>query len=237
MQPAALLQCCGCCSSGNLTSLPASAHTSVRARPDQCRQSSDLLPHTDLPQACRDSQETDLVAFADHLAQNYTPNTVIVDATASDGPPAQYLDWMRKGVHVITPNKKLNSGGAQPQLSSATYTPACVWSEPRRRCSLLGWSQTPLVRCAHLTDAWRAGPLERYTELRHFQRGSYIHFLYEVCACTACPSRAFVHRTSMVHRLLQRMQLAATDDPTSQFVRARALMRRLPPTEALPALA
>ena len=50
------------------------------------------------------------MAFADHLAQNYTPNTVIVDATASDEPPAQYLDWMRKGIHVITPNKKLNSG-------------------------------------------------------------------------------------------------------------------------------
>ena len=59
---------------------------------------------------CRHSRETDLVAFADHLSQNYTPNTVIVDATASDGPPAQYLDWMRKGIHVITPNKKLNSG-------------------------------------------------------------------------------------------------------------------------------
>lgn len=48
--------------------------------------------------------------FAEHLASNYVPNVVIVDCTASDGPPAQYLNWMKQGIHVITPNKKLNSG-------------------------------------------------------------------------------------------------------------------------------
>lgn len=52
----------------------------------------------------------DLERFADHLSSNYVPNTVIVDATASDDPPAHYLDWMKRGIHVITPNKKLNSG-------------------------------------------------------------------------------------------------------------------------------
>ncbi|KAK9838066.1 hypothetical protein WJX74_011058 [Apatococcus lobatus] len=56
------------------------------------------------------SQPTDLDAFRDHLASSYVPNTVIIDATASDAPPQHYLEWMRRGIHIITPNKKLNSG-------------------------------------------------------------------------------------------------------------------------------
>ena len=59
---------------------------------------------------CRDSEPANLTAFADHLAGNYVPNSVIVDATASEAPAQRYLEWMQKGIHVITPNKKLNSG-------------------------------------------------------------------------------------------------------------------------------
>ena len=44
------------------------------------------------------------------MANSYVPNSVIIDATASDLPAQKYLEWMKKGVHVITPNKKLNSG-------------------------------------------------------------------------------------------------------------------------------
>ena len=44
------------------------------------------------------------------MASHYVPNTVIVDATASEVPARKYLDWMKKGIHVITPNKKMNSG-------------------------------------------------------------------------------------------------------------------------------
>ena len=39
---------------------------------------------------------TDLAALGDHLEKNYVPNCVIVDATASDGPPGHYLEWMKK---------------------------------------------------------------------------------------------------------------------------------------------
>lgn len=58
----------------------------------------------------RSAEPADLSAFADHLAGHYVPNSVIVDATASEAPAAQYLEWMKKGIHIITPNKKLNSG-------------------------------------------------------------------------------------------------------------------------------
>lgn len=38
------------------------------------------------------------------------PNTVVVDCTASDAPAAAYESWMKRGIHVITPNKKMGSG-------------------------------------------------------------------------------------------------------------------------------
>ena len=45
------------------------------------------------------------------------PNSVVVDATASEAPAAAYLDWMQRGLHIITPNKKLNSGPLQRYLA------------------------------------------------------------------------------------------------------------------------
>jgi len=54
--------------------------------------------------------DLDTDAMADHLANSSIPNTVVLDCTASDDPPAEYLNWMKKGIHIITPNKKLNSG-------------------------------------------------------------------------------------------------------------------------------
>lgn len=59
------------------------------------------------------AQPIDLDAFSTHLSKNEIPNTVILDCTASDEPPKEYLKWMKKGVNVITPNKKLNSGDLQ----------------------------------------------------------------------------------------------------------------------------
>ena len=56
------------------------------------------------------AEPVDLDKFAQHLSSNYIPNTVIIDCTASEGPPEKYLSWMRHGIHVITPNKKLTSG-------------------------------------------------------------------------------------------------------------------------------
>lgn len=49
----------------------------------------------------------DLDAFAKHLASSFIPNAVIVDATASEAPAEHYESWMRHGINVITPNKKV----------------------------------------------------------------------------------------------------------------------------------
>lgn len=61
----------------------------------------------------KEAQPVDFTRFSDHLANNYVPNTVIIDCTASDAPSEHYLEWMRKGIHIITPNKKMSSGPLQ----------------------------------------------------------------------------------------------------------------------------
>jgi bifunctional aspartokinase / homoserine dehydrogenase 1 len=56
------------------------------------------------------AQPTDLGKFSDHLSRSFIPNSVIIDCTASEVPSEYYLDFMKKGIHIITPNKKMNSG-------------------------------------------------------------------------------------------------------------------------------
>jgi aspartokinase/homoserine dehydrogenase 1 len=58
-----------------------------------------------------------MTAFAEHLKNHYVPNSVIVDSTASEVPATHYLEWMQKGLHIITPNKKLNSGPLEQYLA------------------------------------------------------------------------------------------------------------------------
>jgi len=48
--------------------------------------------------------------FGKRLTAGYIPNLAIVDCTASDVPPAHYMEWMQRGINIITPNKKLGSG-------------------------------------------------------------------------------------------------------------------------------
>ncbi|KAK4787981.1 hypothetical protein SAY86_019300 [Trapa natans] len=53
----------------------------------------------------------DLEKFVQHVQGNDSiPNTVLVDCTADSIVASHYYDWLRKGIHVITPNKKANSG-------------------------------------------------------------------------------------------------------------------------------
>ncbi|MDR3606384.1 MAG: bifunctional aspartate kinase/homoserine dehydrogenase I [Oligoflexia bacterium] len=52
----------------------------------------------------------DLVQFADHIQAEHVPHSVIIDCTASEVPATHYAAWLKRGIHVITPNKKANSG-------------------------------------------------------------------------------------------------------------------------------
>jgi bifunctional aspartokinase / homoserine dehydrogenase 1 len=62
----------------------------------------------------KDSFEKNAVAsnletFVEHVRVDYLPHTVLIDCTASGDVGSKYADWLARGVHVITPNKKANS--------------------------------------------------------------------------------------------------------------------------------
>jgi aspartokinase/homoserine dehydrogenase 1 len=49
-------------------------------------------------------------AFEQHLNPDHLPHAVIIDCTASDQVSSKYAEWLARGIHVITPNKKAFSG-------------------------------------------------------------------------------------------------------------------------------
>jgi bifunctional aspartokinase / homoserine dehydrogenase 1 len=52
----------------------------------------------------------DVTRFVEHLRLDYLPHTVLVDCTASAAIAARYAEWLSAGIHIVTPNKKANSG-------------------------------------------------------------------------------------------------------------------------------
>ncbi len=56
------------------------------------------------------AQARDLEAFAAHVQADFIPHAVIIDCSSSDEVAQHYRDWLARGIHVITPNKKANSG-------------------------------------------------------------------------------------------------------------------------------
>ncbi len=53
----------------------------------------------------------DLQAFINHIDSHEFPHPVIIDCTSSDAIAMNYLQWIQRGIHIITPNKK---GGTAP---------------------------------------------------------------------------------------------------------------------------
>lgn len=54
--------------------------------------------------------EVDLDGFADHILNASFPHAVICDCSASELVSTYYEEWLKRGIHIITPNKKANSG-------------------------------------------------------------------------------------------------------------------------------
>jgi bifunctional aspartokinase / homoserine dehydrogenase 1 len=51
----------------------------------------------------------DLDAFVAHVQTDSLPHTVIVDCTADEAVARRYAEWLRRGIHVVTPNKRANT--------------------------------------------------------------------------------------------------------------------------------
>lgn len=58
----------------------------------------------------RENTPIDLNVFADFVHTETVPHAAIIDCTASGEIASRYGNWLRSGIHVITPNKKANSG-------------------------------------------------------------------------------------------------------------------------------
>lgn len=52
------------------------------------------------------SEPTRMEAFIDHVDAEYFPHTVLIDCTTSAELPKRYAEWLQRGIHIITPNKK-----------------------------------------------------------------------------------------------------------------------------------
>ena len=50
--------------------------------------------------------EADLDVFEQHVNPDHLPHAVIIDCTASEQISSKYAEWLARGIHVITPNKK-----------------------------------------------------------------------------------------------------------------------------------
>lgn len=75
---------------------------------------------------------------------------MIIDCTASEEPVSHYLEWIEKGIHIITPNKRLGSGPLEmykavrkTQRQSFTHWlyEVCTFDRAQNRWRLLddGW--------------------------------------------------------------------------------------------------
>ena len=56
------------------------------------------------------AEDLDLDAFEAHVNPDHLPHAIIIDCTASEFIASRYSDWLSRGIHVITPNKKAFSG-------------------------------------------------------------------------------------------------------------------------------
>ena len=52
----------------------------------------------------------DLDRFVEHVRVDYLPHTVLIDCTANEAVGRRYQEWLARGIHIVTPNKKANSG-------------------------------------------------------------------------------------------------------------------------------
>ena len=55
----------------------------------------------------------DLKRFVDAVQPDYIPHALIIDCSASAEVASHYREWLARGIHVVTPNKKANSGALE----------------------------------------------------------------------------------------------------------------------------
>jgi len=57
--------------------------------------------------------ELDLERFVHHIGATYFPHSLLIDCTTSSDLALRYNDWLERGIHVITPNKKAGTSSME----------------------------------------------------------------------------------------------------------------------------
>lgn len=55
----------------------------------------------------------DMEKFAKHVGATYFPHRAIVDCSSSSELANKYVDWMKEGMHIVTPNKKAGTANIE----------------------------------------------------------------------------------------------------------------------------
>ncbi len=56
------------------------------------------------------AETIDQSRLVDHIQADHLPHAVLIDCTASEDVAQRYAEWLARGIHVITPNKRAHSG-------------------------------------------------------------------------------------------------------------------------------
>ena len=75
-------------------------------------------------------QAGDFLEMADHL-KSVAPHAVMFDTTASEIVSNMYAPWLGRGVHVVTPNKKVGSGDLKrwKECTAAMEATGAQWGD------------------------------------------------------------------------------------------------------------
>ena len=89
----------------------------------------------------------DMSKFTAQLKMESSLNAVIIDCTASAKVADMYYQWLKQGIHIVTPNKRANSG----PFDQVTFLLKCIpllhniWKFGH--CQLRGWRAHLPYKC------------------------------------------------------------------------------------------
>ena len=138
--------------------------------------------HSPAPLPCRQAEPASLQRFGDHIASSFLPNTVIVDATASEEPPKHYMEWLQSGIHIITPNKKLGSGPLDDYRQLRKFQRDSYIRQFQREFNIHFLYEVRVCLAVRPTAAWTAGAPAHFAvgiAHQHLHQGVQPHFLSE----------------------------------------------------------
>ena len=88
-------------------------------------------------------QPTDLNALTRHIQADHLPHAIIIDCSAHSAVADCYADWLKRGIHVLTPNKQAGGG---PLARYRAVTEAARHSGARWRYEATVGAGLPVVQ-------------------------------------------------------------------------------------------